>query len=132
MCGGADTAATVKGNTTREQDDAQRQKNRENIAGSDVDKKSKDEAIANVDEGARKANDANASASSYAENEKKMQGFGIAPPPDSPDITDELLRKRRAAEATNLMLGRGRKDTMRSSNFGDMSIPKTKTYGGGS
>jgi hypothetical protein len=35
-------------------------------------------------------------------------GFAALPPPDPPDITDDLVRRRRASQAMALMLGRGR------------------------
>jgi hypothetical protein len=126
MCGGTDSAATVKGNTTPEQDEAQR---RRNIARED---EKANFRTAEQQAAARKnAETKGETANTFQQREAEMQGFGIKPPPDAPDAADEMLRKRRAAEATSLMLGRGRKDTMRPSTFGDMAIGKSKLYGGG-
>jgi hypothetical protein len=126
MCGGTDSAATVKGTTTKAQDDEQRRRNSIRVDEGANYRTAEEQAAAK-----KAVETPGETSSTYQEREKEMQGFGIKPPPDAPDAADELLRKRRAAEATSLMLGRGRKDTMRPSTFGDMAIGKSKLYGGG-
>jgi len=128
MCTGTDSAATVKGNTTSAQDTDARARARAKLDEqknfiSEEEYQSRLKAL----EGSATANTAN----NFQTREQTNQGFDIAPPADSPDMADELLRKRRAAAATSLMLGRGRKSTMPGANYGDLQIGKTKLFGGG-
>lgn len=55
---------------------------------------------------------------------------GIAAKP-TPDLTDEVVRQRRAAEMTRLMLGVGRSSTFTQGGMGDLRLG-TKSLVGGS
>lgn len=54
---------------------------------------------------------------------------GHKAPADSPEITDEVVRKRRAAEMTRLMLGVGRKSTFSEGGMGNLNLGQ-KMLGG--
>lgn len=55
---------------------------------------------------------------------------GAKPPPDAPDMTDDVIRQRRAAEMNRLMLGYGRKSTFTEGGMGDLRLG-TKSLTGG-
>ena len=55
---------------------------------------------------------------------------GAPPPPDQPDLTDQLIRQRRASEMTRLMLGVGRRSTFSQGGMGDLNLG-TKSLTGG-
>ncbi len=56
---------------------------------------------------------------------------GEKPPPDSPDVTDQLVRQKQAAAASQLMLGRGRAQSFSQGDMGDLNIGQKKLLGGG-
>ncbi len=113
MCtGSANSDATIKSNTTPEQDKASRAK-----------------AVHVDPTGASKT--PTGTANSYIDQANQLQGFDIAPPPDSPDITDKLVRQRRAAAASQLMLGRGRAQSFSQGDMGDLNLGQKKLLGGG-
>lgn len=56
---------------------------------------------------------------------------GTPPPPDSPDITDQLIRQKRASEMTRLMLGVGRRSTFSQGGMGDLQLGQTSLVAGG-
>lgn len=123
MCSGQpDSAANVTTNATPGQDAAQRKKLKdEKIPGTNEPKNPQfQEPDPKVD-----------TANKFQELQATNQGFDIAPPPDSPDLTDEMLRKRRASAATQAMLGRGRSSTMRPTDYADLNATaRNKLYGG--
>lgn len=151
MCGGTDSAATVKGNTTAAQDNTQREKNvqrwrdewqRYGVQNPDPTKPSPDGTPGPeqapqgrdpmrhgllTDLSEQPAPTGSVDAHRFTENQREMQGFSQKPPPD-PDMADDLLRmrKRRASEATSLLLARGRKSTMTASTWGSESFGKRK------
>lgn len=128
MCGGNDSAATIKGSTTPEQDAAQREKDRQKILD-DANYESPEKTAARLKDNAKPVA-ATDTVNAYLAHEKEFQGFDVAPPPDAPDVTDELVRKRRAAQASQLLLGRGRASTMLQSNFGDLQVANQRLLNG--
>lgn len=88
MCGAADSEATIKGNTTLEQEKKIRK-----------------------DAGKAEPTASDSAAAAVAKAQSTL-GFSIGPPGAAPDLTDELLRKRRASELTSALTGRGRRDSM--------------------
>lgn len=48
----------------------------------------------------------------------------------APDITDDLVRRRRAAMATQLMLGQGRKSTFATGELGNLNLGTMSLTGG--
>jgi hypothetical protein len=140
MCSGTDSAATVKGNTTKEQDDTQRKTNADSWKADWLAHGVKDPTPGATSPGGIRApstysdpNAPNLTANNFVAHMQEYQGFDLKPPPDPPDITDTLVRQRRASVATQLLLSRarGRAGTMEPAGFGDLQAGKNKLYGGG-
>lgn len=135
MCSGTDSAATVKGNTTSAQDTQRRQSQADKWRSEWQAHGVRDpnpEFEGTSPEGTPvPTKESKTDANSFAERNIMMQGFTLKPPDEAPDATDELLQKRRASQATSLMLGRGRKSTMPGANYSDLQVGKTKLFGGG-
>jgi hypothetical protein len=107
MCGSADSSATIRGNTTLEQERRAR-------------------SAAGLPPPAPTT-----SAAGFQDNAFTMQGFSIAPPKDAPSITDTLVRQRRASEMTRLTAGRGRRDSFLGGGEGGYGARSSSLLGGG-
>jgi hypothetical protein len=124
MCG--PNNATVKGNTTKTQDDAARQ--------SAIDKLNERRNYMTDDEyqaALSHLQDPNNDANSFADAQATSQGFGITPPPDAPSLADKLVRQRRASQALSLTAGRGRRESFLGAYDGGSAAPRSTSALGG-
>jgi hypothetical protein len=68
------------------------------------------------------------SAATYVQNEVDNRdpnnplGFSVAPPAAAPDLTDAALKQRRASQALSLLAGRGRRQAFLGQGYGPSAL----------
>ena len=109
MCGAADSTATIKGNQTLEQETKIRK-----------------------DLGKPPPTPKDSAAAAVEHDKSVLGGFSLAPPPETPSLTDNLLRQRRAAEFSRLTTGRGRTSSfLGGGDYTDAKKRSMSLLGGG-
>lgn len=140
-CAGESTA-TIGGNTTKKQDDAAREQKRRHeaqAAGIDPDAPygrwgdgSPKDAPDYLSPGYKPPTGQTAADYNTANkpDPNNPLGFSVAPPPESPDLTSQAVKQRKASQTLLLLAGRGRRQTFAGENIGPGALSRGNNIGG--